>query len=69
MFRRTLTLGAMALAAGAAALLQALVQAKTPRVLVSFPAGGPVDSVARALAQQLGKGHGETVIVDKIKAE
>jgi tripartite-type tricarboxylate transporter receptor subunit TctC len=37
---------------------------KTTRIVVAFPPGGPVDLVARVLAEQLGKELGETVIVD-----
>jgi tripartite-type tricarboxylate transporter receptor subunit TctC len=38
--------------------------ARTTRIVVAFPPGGPVDLVARVLAEQLGKELGETVIVD-----
>lgn len=54
-------LGAAALAALPVAVL---AQAKTTRIVVSFPPGGPVDFVARALAEHLGKELGHTVIVD-----
>jgi tripartite-type tricarboxylate transporter receptor subunit TctC len=39
-------------------------QPQTTRIVVSFTAGGPVDSVARALSEQLGKELGRTVIID-----
>jgi tripartite-type tricarboxylate transporter receptor subunit TctC len=39
-------------------------QPKTTRIVVSFTSGGPVDSVARILSEQLGKELGRTVIVD-----
>lgn len=45
----------------AAALAQAEGQA---RIVVSFSAGGPVDMVARVVAEQLGKELDRTVIVD-----
>jgi tripartite-type tricarboxylate transporter receptor subunit TctC len=42
----------------------AFAQPKTTRLVVAFSAGGPVDSVARAISQQLGKELGRTVVVD-----
>lgn len=39
-------------------------QGPTTRIVVSFTAGGPVDSVARGLAEQLGKELGGTVVID-----
>jgi len=42
----------------------AIAQPKTTRLVVAFSAGGPVDSVARAISQQLGKELGRTVVVD-----
>ena len=41
-----------------------LAQTKVTRIVVSFTAGGPVDAVARALSEQLGRGLGGTVLVD-----
>jgi len=41
-----------------------VAQPKTTRLVVAFSAGGPVDSVARAISQQLGKELGRTVVVD-----
>jgi len=58
--RRTfLTLPGLALATGATAQ-----SAKTTRIVVSFTAGGPVDAVARTLAEALGKELGRTVVID-----
>lgn len=52
-------------AAFAIALMPAVhAQPKTTRIVVSFTSGGPVDSVARTLSEQLGKELGRTVIVD-----
>src|SRR2546425_954756 len=39
-------------------------QPKTTRIVVSFTSGGPVDSVARTISEQLGKELGRTVIID-----
>ncbi len=61
--RRALALG---LAAGLALPLAARAQApaKTTRLIVAFPPGGPVDFVARTLAEGLGKELGHQVIVE-----
>jgi len=37
---------------------------KTIRILVPFPAGGPTDITARVLAEQIGKQHNATFIVE-----
>ena len=39
-------------------------QARTTRLIVAFPPGGPVDFVARAMAEQLGTELGQQVIVE-----
>ena len=39
-------------------------QPNTTRIVVSFTAGGPVDAVGRAIAEQLGKELGRTVVID-----
>lgn len=39
-------------------------QPKTTRIVVSFTSGGPVDSVARTMSEQLGKELGRTIIID-----
>jgi len=60
--RRMLTLG---LALGAMAFSSALLaQTKVTRIIVAFPPGGPVDFVARALAEQLTKELGQQVIIE-----
>jgi tripartite-type tricarboxylate transporter receptor subunit TctC len=58
--RRRLAITALCLAASGTAL----AQGKTTRLIVAFPPGGPVDFVARAVGEQLGKELGQTVIID-----
>jgi tripartite-type tricarboxylate transporter receptor subunit TctC len=64
MLRRQLLKCARGAASGAALPMATFAQAKTTRIVISFPPGGPVDFVARALAEQLGKELGQTVIID-----
>ena len=60
--RRAFTLGLSAAALGALPLARS--QTKTTKLIVAFPPGGPVDFVARTLAEQLGKELGHQVIVE-----
>lgn len=60
MFRRTLLAATLC----AALPLAAHAQTKTTRIVVSFTPGGPVDFVARVLAEALGKELGQTVVVE-----
>lgn len=60
MFRRQILIGAL----GAALSVAALAQPRTTRIVISFPPGGPVDFVARTIAEPLGKELGHNVIVD-----
>ncbi|HSI57627.1 MAG TPA: tripartite tricarboxylate transporter substrate binding protein [Ideonella sp.] len=69
MLQRRTFLAALAAPALAAPALPALAQAfpqagKTLRVLVGYAAGGPTDTQARVLSQELGKALGVTVIVE-----
>jgi len=50
--------------AGAIALAQGIPSDRLVRIIVAFPAGGPVDFVARSIGEQLGKELGTQVIVD-----
>ena len=60
MLRRTF----LVLAGCLALTMPSLAQSKITRIIVAFAPGGPVDSVARILADQLGKELGRTVIVE-----
>lgn len=63
MLRRTLlTLAAAAL--GSPAVWAQAYPSKPIRLVVPFPAGGATDLLARALAQRLGQGLGQTVVVE-----
>jgi tripartite-type tricarboxylate transporter receptor subunit TctC len=65
--RRTLLRGAAALAAGALAPVASRAQAfpnRPVRVVIGFPAGGPLDQHARLWSEPLAKILGQPVIVD-----
>lgn len=52
------------LALSAALAAPAFAQSKVTRIIVSFAPGGPVDAVARTMADQLGKELGRSVIIE-----
>jgi len=62
MKRRTFI--ASSLVAAASARRAAVAQSRTTRILVAFPPGGPVDFVARTIAEPLARELGGTVIVE-----
>ncbi len=49
---------------GAAVAAAQAYPSKTLRIVVAFPAGGPIDIVARMLAPKLGETMGQQIIVD-----
>jgi tripartite-type tricarboxylate transporter receptor subunit TctC len=57
-------LGAMLLAGASLSFAAQPYPAKVIRYVVPFPAGGPLDIVARALGQELNRSWGQPVIVD-----
>lgn len=61
---RRLLARTLATALGLAMAGSALAQAKTTRMLVAFPPGGPVDFVARTLAEGMAKELGHAVIIE-----
>ncbi len=61
-FASALTLG-LALLAALPALAQGF-PTKPVKIIIGFPAGGPLDSHARLLADELGKRLGQPIIVD-----
>jgi len=61
------TAAALVLALAAAAPASALAQAwpdRPVRMVIPFPPGGTLDKVGRMLAQELGKGFGQTFVVE-----
>lgn len=60
--RSFLALAALAACAGGAAA--ETFPSKPVRLIVPYPAGGPIDGVARGLAERLAKAWGQPVIVD-----
>ena len=60
--RPLLSLAALALLPGV--VLAQAYPSKPIRLVVPFPAGGATDLLARSLAQRLGQGLGQTVVVE-----
>ncbi len=59
---KSLLMGLLSLTLTSAVYAQAT--AKPLRIIVAFAAGGPVDTMARTLAEPMGKALGRTVIVE-----
>ncbi len=64
MSRRSLLLAACAAVLAAPAVAQTAFPTKPVKILIGFPAGGPLDAHARLLADRLGQLLGQPVIVD-----
>jgi tripartite-type tricarboxylate transporter receptor subunit TctC len=66
MKRRQFTLHTATALAAASALISPALQAqdKTLKILVGFPAGGSVDSIARLLAEKMRTALGQSVVVE-----
>lgn len=65
LFRRILRPTAAALALGLLSAAPTLADNGTPlRLVVPYPAGGPTDTIARAIAPALGEELGQPVIID-----
>jgi len=64
MSRRSLLLAACAAVLAAPAAAQTAFPTRPVKILIGFPAGGPLDAHARLLADRLGQLLGQPVIVD-----
>ncbi|MGH8618196.1 MAG: tripartite tricarboxylate transporter substrate binding protein, partial [Burkholderiales bacterium] len=64
MSRTWLALCGVAIAVGAPAAFAQAYPAKPVRMIVGFPAGGPIDIVARMMSPKLGETLGQQVVVD-----
>ena len=62
--RQVLAAAALSLAAGPRAFAQAGYPNKPVRLVVAYPPGGPLDVLARSLAQPLGDALGQAIVVD-----
>ena len=57
-------IAAALLCAAAASTLSVGAQARTIRIVVSVPAGGAIDSLARILADEIARTSGQTIIIE-----
>jgi tripartite-type tricarboxylate transporter receptor subunit TctC len=55
---------ALTLAVACGAVVPATAQTKVTKLIVGFPPGGPVDIVARIIAEPMGRDMGQSVIVE-----
>src|SRR3989304_3328218 len=62
--RTIILVAALVVACAVPAWAQAPFPAKSVRIVVPFPPGGPTDVLARVLAQRLGDSLGQQFIVD-----
>ena len=61
---RYITIATILLVCASGGVLAQPLQNKPIRLVIGFPAGGPIDTVARVLAPHLTEGFGQQVIID-----